>query len=92
MAGTSMSAPHVAGVIARLLSVQNYLTCEEIRDLLISTADPVPGEEQDAATFEAMPVHDVDAAYKDRKWHPKWGYGILNAANAMKRLKQHFRT
>jgi subtilisin family serine protease len=93
MAGTSMSAPHVAGVVARLLGVQNYLTCDEIRDLLVSSADPVP-DEQGAVTPEtsSLPIHDIDAAYKDRKWHPKWGYGMLNAANAMKRLRAHFRT
>jgi subtilisin family serine protease len=36
--GTSMAAPHVTGIVARLLSRQHYLTWGEIRDLLVSAA------------------------------------------------------
>lgn len=36
--GTSMAAPHVTGVVARLLSRQHYLTWREIRDILVKTA------------------------------------------------------
>jgi subtilisin family serine protease len=41
--GTSMSAPHVTGVVARLLSRQRYLTANEIRTLLVDSADDVTG-------------------------------------------------
>ncbi|MCU1500283.1 MAG: in-like serine protease [Acidimicrobiales bacterium] len=37
--GTSMSAPHVAGVIARLLSRHHFLTAAEIWKILVETAD-----------------------------------------------------
>jgi len=37
-AGTSMAAPHVAGVVARMLSRNAYLTAEEICDILVNTA------------------------------------------------------
>lgn len=37
-AGTSMAAPHVAGVVARMLSRNAYLTAEEISDILVRTA------------------------------------------------------
>ena len=30
-----MAAPHVTGVIARLLSRQHFLTCAELKDLLV---------------------------------------------------------
>jgi subtilisin family serine protease len=42
-AGTSMSAPHVTGIVARLLSRQHFLTSSEIRDILTETADPRDG-------------------------------------------------
>lgn len=38
-AGTSMSAPYVAGVIALMLEEDPTLTLDEIRDILIATAD-----------------------------------------------------
>jgi hypothetical protein len=43
--GTSMSAPHVTGVVARLLTRHNYLRVDEIRTLLVNTATP-PGRRQ----------------------------------------------
>jgi subtilisin family serine protease len=43
MQGTSMSAPHVTGVVARLLSEQNFLTATEIKEILIQTADRPAG-------------------------------------------------
>lgn len=41
--GTSMSAPHVSGVVARLLSRHNFLRADEIRALLVRTATPLKG-------------------------------------------------
>lgn len=40
--GTSMSAPHVTGLVARLLSRHNFLRADEIRTLLVNSATP-PG-------------------------------------------------
>ena len=37
--GTSMSAPHVTGVVARLLSRQRFLTADEIRKVLADSAN-----------------------------------------------------
>jgi subtilisin family serine protease len=62
--GTSAAAPHVAGVVARMLGLNAYLTAEEIRDVLIRSATPPRGGTQG-------------------QWHPKWGYGKLNAARAV---------
>ena len=61
--GTSLAAPHVAGVVARLLSRNGYLTAEEIRNILILSASR-------------------------KRWHPKWGYGRLDAARALELLEQ----
>jgi len=42
--GTSMACPHVAGACALLLSVDPNLTCDEVYNILIDTADPIlPG-------------------------------------------------
>ena len=38
LTGTSMSAPHVVGIVARLLSRHRYLYASEIRDLLVKSA------------------------------------------------------
>ena len=39
MQGTSMSAPHVAGVVARLLSRNHYLSADGIRRMLVDSAN-----------------------------------------------------
>lgn len=44
--GTSMSAAHVAGVVARMLNRNAYLTAEEICDLLVKSATPPDGGAQ----------------------------------------------
>jgi len=42
MSGTSMAAPHVAGVAAMMLGLYPEMTPEEVRAKLIATSDPVP--------------------------------------------------
>ncbi len=42
--GTSMSAPHVAGVLALMHSVNPALSPDQAYDLLVRTADPFPGD------------------------------------------------
>ena len=47
LTGTSMAAAHVAGVAALMLSKRPALTHEEIRQILINTADTVSEEDSD---------------------------------------------
>ncbi len=47
LTGTSMASPHVAGVAALILSKRPALTHEEVRHILINTADPVYREDSD---------------------------------------------
>ncbi len=42
MAGTSMAAPHVSGVVALLLSLAPRLTADEVKSVLQTTARPHP--------------------------------------------------
>lgn len=56
--GTSMAAPHVAGLVALMKSVQPALTPAEVRDVLRGTAVPLTG----AACPEGCGAGLVDAA------------------------------
>ena len=47
LTGTSMASPHVAGVAALLRAKRPALTHEEVRHILINTADPVHREESE---------------------------------------------
>ncbi|WP_368859478.1 S8 family serine peptidase, partial [Methylobacterium crusticola] len=47
LTGTSMASPHVAGVAALMLAKRPGLTHEEVRHILVSTADPVYQEDSD---------------------------------------------
>jgi subtilisin family serine protease len=64
--GTSLAAPHVAGVIALMLQINPYLDPEEIRTILTETA------RQDQFTGK------ID----QHTGSPLWGWGKLNALNA----------
>lgn len=43
MSGTSMAAPHVAGIVALMLQKNSKLTSEQLRAMLIAAASPPPG-------------------------------------------------
>jgi subtilisin family serine protease len=43
MSGTSMAAPHVAGIVALMLQRNPQLTAEQLRKILITSARPIPG-------------------------------------------------
>jgi hypothetical protein len=75
--GTSMATPHVAGAIALMLQQDPTLTPETVKQRLYSSV-------QTSSFSTSLPV--FDAATPDMPANPNytWGYGILDAAAAVK--------
>jgi len=46
ISGTSMAAPHVAGVVALMLDADPTLTPDEVKQILVETASRMPGYEE----------------------------------------------
>ena len=45
LSGTSMAAPHVAGVAALMLDARPTMTPDQVKAAIVATADPMPGYE-----------------------------------------------
>lgn len=69
--GTSVAAPHVAGVVALLFQLDPALTQDEIQEILVATARTSGGA-------------------GGRAWSPRWGFGELDAAAALRLLRDGF--
>lgn len=72
MSGTSMSTPHVAGLIALLVQAAPQLTNQQIRDVVSHSADYVDE------------AGNPQAAYQ---WNANFGFGRVNALKAVNLLK-----
>lgn len=75
-AGTSMSAPYVAGAAALVLSVDPTLTADEVEAILTGTASRVDD------SFLVFSYGDPEA-----DWDPYFGYGALNLPAAIAAAK-----
>lgn len=42
LSGTSMATPHVAGAAALLLSIAPQMSCDDVKAILMNTAEPIP--------------------------------------------------
>ncbi|HUQ49498.1 MAG TPA: S8 family serine peptidase, partial [Terriglobales bacterium] len=76
MSGTSMAAPHVAGVIALMLDANPSLTTAEVKQILQQTATNLPGYEiWEVGTGLVNAYAAVDRAFQSRN------YGTLLNSN-----------
>ncbi len=72
--GTSASCPYAAGIVGLMLSVNPLLTYEQIKNILLTTAEKV-GEYQ----------YNLEKTYGT--WSTEMGYGRLNAFEALKKAQ-----
>ena len=68
--GTSMAAPHVAGLAALIMQARPGINAAAVKDLIISTAQLPSG------TSPSLP--SVDAT-----WNNRWGWGLIHAGEAV---------
>lgn len=70
--GTSMAAPHVAGVVALLLEIDSELTSAKVREYLGRSAQKIGNMAYD------------NGIKPYGSWNEYYGYGLLNALEAVK--------
>lgn len=73
--GTSAACPHVAGVAALILSVNPNITSNEIRNILMSTAERVNS---------SVYIYSQDPDHPYGAWNNQMGYGVVNAYKAVR--------
>lgn len=83
LTGTSMAAPHIAGVAALMLSKRSILTHDEVRQILVNTSDVVLQEDNDdpdpklvgAGTLNAQRALLASSALQSRIIFPETNSG-----------------
>lgn len=75
--GTSMAAPHVAGIAALILSVNPDLTVQEVNTIIESTAQKVGGYS-----------YSNNSNRPNGTWDDEMGYGLVDAHAAVQMAQQ----
>ena len=77
--GTSLAAPHVAGICALILSINPYLNVRQVNDIIEKTAKKVGNY-----TYSNSPNRP------NGTWNNEMGYGLANAFEAVKLAQQMY--
>ena len=72
--GTSAATPHVAGVAALILSINPYLTQDQVRDIIKSTARKVRTD---------LYTYSTTTGRTNGTWNNQMGYGLVDAYAAV---------
>jgi subtilisin family serine protease len=70
--GTSSACPHVAGVAALILSVNQCLSAQQVRDIIEQTAQKVGGYS-----------YTTSSSHPNGTWNNEMGYGLIDAYAAV---------
>ena len=73
LSGTSMAAPHIAGIVAQMLQANPNLTPAQVEDILEDTARPITT----GAAYHADPANPTTGTSFDK------GHGLVDAEAAV---------
>ena len=85
MSGTSMAAPHVAGVTALILERNPNLTSKQVREIIARTARKVciNKKEYTDENYSVGEPYRYDTLKEFGLWNQYTGYGLIDAYNAV---------
>ncbi|HEX8107888.1 MAG TPA: S8 family serine peptidase, partial [Kofleriaceae bacterium] len=73
--GTSMATPHVAGVAALALSINDTLTADELKDILLTSGDPIPA--LNGTTFSGRRLNAAAAVARAGRPVPRFTTSVV---------------
>jgi len=82
MGGTSMAAPHVAGIAALILSINPFLYGYEVRNIIESTCQKI-NQHNSISNPSGYIYTDNIYGRPNGEWNDEVGYGLVNAYAAV---------